>query len=406
MTVEKLRDTLRDSFLRALASMDLEARVERAFPRAAARARALAIVAVGKAATPMMRGAIAASKGAYARALLIVPTGSPAAPDLDPRVERIEAPHPDPDRRSVAAARAAIDVVGASDFTVALVSGGASSLLCQPRGIPLARYVRLVRALLLAGATIREVNVVRRHLSADKGGGLARAARGTLHTLVASDVIGGAMHDVGSGPTVPDPTSSAEARAILRRYAPRFSPPRMHESMKPTDPVARRLHAHLVARPEDLARGLADALRSQLGPVRVLASSVAAVNDLAREYVERAGSLEPGEAIVRSAEPSVRVDAGRPGRGGRSTHLALLVGRDLPEGVVFLAAASDGVDGASETGGALVDAQLWAHASPDAIERALARFDSASVLKAAGMTLACGPTGHNFADVHVLARVG
>jgi glycerate 2-kinase len=406
MTLRALREALRAAFDQALASIDLPARVERAYPRVPARTRALTIVAVGKAAVPMMRGALSASGDAFSHALAVYPVGTAGGADIDPRVERVEAPHPDPDRRSVIAARRARDVVGAGDFVIALVSGGASSLLCLPETVPLGRYVRIVRALLVAGATVCDVNVVRRHLCSIKGGGLVRATRGSVHTLVVSDVIGGALHDVGSGPTVPDPTTSAQARAVLRRFVPRFDPPPMRESLKPLDPAARRLHARFVARPEDLAEGVAVALRSALGPVRVLPPSVALVEDLARETIALACALRPGEAVVRSAEPSVRVEPLRPGRGGRSTHLALLVGPELPPGVAFLAAASDGVDGRSGTAGALVDASLRRRVSSDAIMRAVARFDSASVIEAAGMALRQCPTGHNLADVHVLARVG
>ncbi|HEY4016056.1 MAG TPA: DUF4147 domain-containing protein [Polyangiaceae bacterium] len=404
MSLAPLRKVLRASLDAGLASVDVAARVERAFPRIPIGTRNLTVVAVGKAAVPMMRGALAASGDTGSCALVVFPAGSvDPGDDLDPRVGRIEAPHPDPDRRSVVAARRARDVVGAGDFVVALVSGGASSLICSPETVPLARYVRIVRALLVAGATVRDVNVVRRHLCSVKGGGLARAAGGPVHTLVVSDVIGGALHDVGSGPTVADPTSSAEARAVLRRFLPRFDAPPMRESLKPRDPAARRLHARLVSRPEDLADGVAAALRAALAPVRVLSPSVAPVEDLARETLALARALRPGEAVVRSAEPSVRVDVRRPGRGGRCTHLALLVAPELPAGVAFLAAASDGVDGGSGTAGALVDASLRARASADAIARAVARFDSASVIEAAGMALPEGPTGHNLADVHVLA---
>jgi glycerate-2-kinase len=105
--------------------------------------------------------------------------------------------------------------------------------------------------------------------------------------------------------------------------------------------------------------------------------------------------------VVRAAEPSLHVGVARPGRGGRCTHLAALVALELPEGVAFLAAASDGVDGASGTGGAVVDATLDHRRLP----AALAAFDSGSALEAAGMTLPLRPTGSNFADVHVLARL-
>jgi hydroxypyruvate reductase len=362
------------------------------------------LLAVGKAAAAMTAGALAVSSERIGRALVIQPVGAPALRLAHDRLEILEARHPDPDRRSIAAARRALDFVRSSDFTIALVSGGASSLICLPRDVSLPRYVRIVRALLLGGATVREVNVVRRHLCAVKGGGLAREAGGPMRTLIASDVIGGGLYDVGSGPTVPDPSTCAQARALIRRFAPRLGTPVLRESLKPHAPRTRRLRAKLVAQPRDLARAVADELREAGIAVRVLGASVAPAAELADEYRSRVLSLRPGEALVRAAEPSLRVEVAHPGRGGRSTHLAALVARVLPAGTAFLAGASDGVDGASGTAGAVVDASLQALASADAVAGALARFDTAPLLSAAGMTLPHGPTGSNLADVHILAR--
>jgi glycerate 2-kinase len=404
MSAPLLRELLEGSFVRALDRIDLAERVARAMPRPPASVKAMMVLAVGKAAGAMARGALSVPESRIARAVVVEPEGAAPSPQRDARVERLVAPHPDPDRRSVAAALLAIDLVRASEFTVALVSGGASSLLCLPRGISLARYVRVVRRLLLGGATVREVNIVRRHLCAVKGGGLARVARGPLHTLVASDVIGGGLHDVGSGPTVADPSTCAQARAVLRRFAPRLAAPPLHESLKPAAPRARALRANLIAWPDDLARAVARELQAGGMTTRILEASVAPAAELAREYVWLAGELRPGEALVRAAEPSLRVNAQRPGLGGRSTHLALLVARGLPEGVAFLAGASDGVDGTSGTAGAVVDASLSAHVSPVAIARAVAAFDTAPMILSAGMALTSGPTSNNLADVHVLAR--
>jgi hydroxypyruvate reductase len=145
-------------------------------------------------------------------------------------------------------------------------------------------------------------------------------------------------------------------------------------------------------------------LRDDGFAVRIARSSARPFAYLAAEYLARARTLKQGEAIVRAAEPSLRVDADRPGRGGRSTHLGAFLASSLPEGVAFLAGASDGVDGTSGTAGAVVDASLARRASPGAIARAIAAFDTAPLLERTGMALETGPTGANFADVHVLAR--
>jgi hydroxypyruvate reductase len=128
------------------------------------------------------------------------------------------------------------------------------------------------------------------------------------------------------------------------------------------------------------------------------------MDELVREYVGRARTLRPGEAQVRAAEPSLAVARAWPGRGGRSTHLAALLAPQLPPGVAFLAAASDGVDGSSETGGAAVDASLLARAPADAFARAVAAYDTGPLLSSASMSLPLRPSGTNLADVHVLAR--
>jgi hydroxypyruvate reductase len=400
-----LRRELRAAFAAALAAVDLEERVVRVLPGMVRDepGRRVSVVAIGKAAPVMMRGALSVLGDRVDHALLVAPEG--VAVDVDRRVEIRRTAHPYPDRRSVSAARRALAAARRSDLLVALVSGGASSLVCAPSTVPLGRYNRIVSALLLGGATVREVNVVRRHLCAVKGGGLARAARGPIRTLIASDVIGGAAYDVGSGPTVADPTTRAQARAVLRRIAPELAPVALRESLKPSVAGGRRLRWRFVARPEDLARAVGAALRARGFAVRILPASLERAEVLAGEYLRRARSLRPGEALVRAAEPALRVESARPGRGGRSTHMAALVAAALPGDVAFLAGASDGVDGSSGTAGAAVDASVAA--SPRAraaLASAIERYDTGSLLRAAKVALPCGPTGHNLADIHVLAR--
>jgi len=253
------------------------------------------------------------------------------------------------------------------------VSGGASSLLCAPAfGLSLGEKRTQVDALLRSGADIRAINAARRAMSRVKGGGLARAAapRPVL-TLVASDVLGGTPADVGSGPTVPAPGTLA----------------------------ARRCRARIVAGPETLAARVAEGLRRAGYDTRVLPPSGADVGVLASEYAALAASLPEGAALVRAAEPTLVVPDGA-GAGGRSCHLAALVARRLPDGVAFLAGASDGVDGSSSTGGACV---ARASFSTRAADDALARFATGDLHRAAATSLPFAPTGQNFSDVHVLS---
>ena len=173
------------------------------------------------------------------------------------------------------------------------------------------------------------------------------------------------------------------------------------ESLKPHDPRAAALTAQTILSADDLATSVASALRESGYDVNLLASSGGDVAALAADYAARASSLAPGAAVVRAAEPTVVVSCAAPGRGGRSSHLAALVARTLPEDVVFLAGASDGVDGDSDSAGAVVDR---ASLAPFDVDRALAAFATGDVHAAAGTALVLGPTGVNLADVHVLAR--
>lgn len=299
-------------FRRAIVRFDLAARVKRAL----GGAEAGRVLAVGKAAPSMLAGALRRDQ----EALLIVPEGI-ALGWVAPSTRVLFSDHPLPTERSVEAARAAHALFARGGDVVTLLSGGTSSLLAAPvEGLSLEAKRDLVAALLASGAPIREVNLVRRHLSSVKGGALARSARGRVLTLIASDVLVGGAHDIGSGPTVADPSTAEEARAVLERHG--LSAP-LVETLKPTDPGARALEHHVVARPEDFAAQVREELEAEGMTTFDLPASDASAESLASAYVGLASSLNPGQAVVRAAEPSVRVPP-RAGRGGQSCHLAAL----------------------------------------------------------------------------------
>ncbi len=406
------RAQLERAIRRALGAMDPAERVAAAlsgWSRGPDAHGPVSVIAIGKAAPAMAEGALRRLGDRIADVLVVTSDGTDAsAIEDDPRVEIVRAAHPVPDRRSVAAATRCLGRASARGReggpVLVLISGGASALVCMPApGVRLRDKQALTRAMLGSGASIQDINVVRKHLSRIKGGGLARAARPSpVSTLVLSDVLGGSVTDVGSGPGVGDPSTVAEARALLRRHAPRLA----GLPLVATGPASNVSLARIVASPDELARHVARELREAGLRVRVLAPSAAPVADLAAEYLELARRLRPGSAIVRAAEPSleVPVSRARTGRGGRSTHLAALVGLSLPRGVRFIAAATDGVDGRSGTAGAHVDATFREHASESAIVRALDRYDTGSLHRAAGTALDARPSGHNLADLHVLVR--
>lgn len=406
--VRALGDLVRRAFDEAVRGFSLRALVREALPPLPPKRAVVRVVAVGKAAVPMMEGALDRWPDRIERGLVV--TVEPAAmPALPAHVELLVASHPIPDARSAAAAERALDLVrglGTADLVVALVSGGASSLVsAPPEGASLEDKRALVRRLLESGATIREVNVVRRHASRIKGGRLAEAAgRARVLTLAVSDVIGGDVHDIGSGPSVPDPTTLADARAVLRRFAPDLEARLpLTESLKLD--AAPRWRARVIAGPTPFAESVcAQMKRSGVTALRVLPPEEGDAESIARRRLEQARALAPGEAIVIPCEPTLRLPAEH-GRGGRAGWVALRAMAELPDDVVLLCGATDGADGSSGSAGAIVSAVDRAACDPGAIERALAAFDDGPFHAALGTRIEGRATGANFADVHVLARL-
>ncbi|AKT40181.1 glycerate kinase type-2 family protein [Chondromyces crocatus] len=419
-------ESLREAFDEAVATLEAGGLVEQALGEVERPPERVVLVAVGKAAVGMARGAVRCW-GDRIRGGLVITTGVPEERDggvgvprgatgglaaMAPRVSGLEvrtAAHPVPDDRSVAAAEEALGLVRGmrpGEELLALVSGGASSLLSAPPvGVSLQEKQALVGAMLDAGAPIQEINVVRRHLSRVKGGRLAAAAApcGT-RTLLMSDVIAGVPHDIGSGPSVLDPTSIDEARAALRRWAPRHAQLTafLSESPKPAE-LGEMSRCQVLANPETLAERVAEMLRRRGWRAKTSSAEVGDAEAVAARRIERARELTPGEALVIACEPTVKLPERR-GAGGRAGWIALRVMRALPADVALLCAASDGVDGSSGGAGALVRSADAAGIADESITAALRSFDDGPVHRALGTRLAGGATGHNLTDVHVLAR--
>lgn len=394
--------------LRALA---LDTRVREALPPSPRGGLPARVIAIGKAAPAMAAGALGRWGRAIERCMVVAPDGTDvsALAPYGAAVEVLRAAHPLPDGRSVRAAETCLEAVATRDPTqvLVLVSGGASALVCAPSsGVRLVDKRGVTEAMLRSGACVQDVNVVRKHLSRIKGGGLLRASwPNPVLSLVASDVIGGLAADVGSGPSVPDPSSVTDARALVRRFAPSFAHLPFARTLAVDDPRARQSRARIVASPEQLARAVAGSLETSGLRVRLLRPSQEQVSALADDYLALAGRATAPSAFVRAAEPSIDVPPGA-GRGGRSTHLAALVGAELPRGARFLAMATDGVDGNSGTAGAVVDSTFGVRVTrllgEDALARALDGFDTGPLHRALATALPLSPTGHNLADLHVL----
>lgn len=354
------------------------------------------------------------------------------------RIQLLECGHPVPDARSGAAA-AAILALGPSlgtklterDLVIVLVSGGGSAILCAPaQGLSLADKAATTGLLLSSGATINEVNCVRKHLSAVKGGRLAAAlAPASLVALVLSDVVGDDLDAIASGPTVPDPTTFSDALEILGRYGIKERlPPSVQahlaagasgaiaETPKPGDPVFSRVRTLLVGS-NILALGAAEAEARKRGYNSLVLSSrlsgeareIALVFlGIGKDMANRGLPLKLPACLIAGGETTVTLRG--KGRGGRNQEMALALmaalGRAPKDGedLVFLSAGTDGNDGPTDAAGAIVDLELYRTAKAKGLDPAayLADNDSYSFFSAAGGLIKTGPTNTNVCDVQVL----
>jgi glycerate 2-kinase len=370
------------------------------------------VVAAGKAAHPMFAAFAPASPVSIASLLIVGP---------------VEAGHPVPDDRSIGAARRALDIartVTEHELLVVLLSGGASSLMALPRGdLSLGAKQETIRALLARAADITELNTVRKHLSAIKGGQLAAACRGPVLTLAISDVVGNDLAVIGSGPTVPDPSTFADAMSVLDARGGRASYPapvvsvleqgaagEIPETPKPGGRWLARSAAHVIGSAADAVRGACAAASSFGYHVRMVEqpvvgeARVAAAGHAARVAALAEASPRP-LCVVSSGETTVHVTGG--GRGGRNQELALAMAPLLESVASRVAVASvgtDGMDGPTDAAGAFVDSTTLrrAHDRGLAPERYLEDNNSYEFFRALGDLVALGPTNTNVGDIQVV----
>ncbi|MFL6846491.1 MAG: glycerate kinase [Allosphingosinicella sp.] len=349
------------------------------------------VLALGKAAVPMARVVESLWAGPLS-GLAVAPRGGEASLE---RIELLGAAHPVPDESSVAAAErllALAQEAGPDDLVLVLLSGGASALACLPgEGLTLAAKQALTTALLRCGASVREINCVRRHLSGFKGGRLALAAAlARLVTLALSDVPGDAAADIGSGPTAADPTTADEARAILDRY--RVDPPSAGWSETPREvPGDYRLIGS-----GRTALEAAGAEARRLGYAVRLLESEGEAREVGREHAALALAAPPGTALISGGELTVTVRG--PGRGGPNQEYALAAALALTgaQGISGLAADTDGIDGASHAAGAFFGC------GAEGGDAALETNDSGSWFARNGGLFVTGPTGTNVSDLRVI----
>ena len=386
----------------------------RALP--ASRGRPARVIGAGKAAAAMAAVLDRCWDGPL-EGVVVTPYGHGLAAG---RIEVLEAAHPLPDAAALAAGQRMLGIAQAAqagELVICLLSGGASALLCvPPPGITLAMKAGLGRQLLASGADIAAINTVRRHLSLVKGGRLAAAAfPADLLCLAVSDVPGDDPAVIGSGPTVADPTTRADAAAVLRRWrieAPaalwRWLENPAAESVKPGDPRLGRAQFRLVATPATALAAAARRARA-LGVRPVLLGSALAgeARALGRAHaaLALAHARRGGRCVLLSGgETTVTVRG--PGRGGRNTEylLALFEALAGAPGIAALAADTDGIDGSADSAGAFFDAAARVEAAARGLAPGpfLAANDSHAFFATLGTVLHTGPTRTNVNDFRAI----
>ena len=356
------------------------------------------ILAIGKAAPAMARAAAAVLGPHTARVLVISdhPEDVPAGGRL------IVADHPYPGDRSLAAGEAALAFaadVAPSDRLLVLVSGGGSALVERPADdLTLHDLAATHRALMDRGVPIHDLNLVRRHLSRVKNGGIARAHGRPLVTLLISDVVDGPASDIASGPTLADGTTPADALAVVERS----------EAAVPEEVVAYLASA---PPPEPVDPG---PWRVVADGTRAAEAAAARARELELEATVATTSLRgearvEGPRVCRDPAPGVTVFAGETtvhvvgdGVGGRNQEAALAAAVELEgSSTIFAAFGTDGVDGPTDAAGAIVDGATVARGRDAGLDplRCLARNDSHRFLRASGDLLVTGPTGTNVGDL-------
>lgn len=339
-------------------------------------------------------------------------------------IEVMESSHPVPDANGEKAARRMLEIVHglrADDLVLALISGGASALLPLPApGLTLADKQEMNRALLASGATISEMNTVRKHLSGIKGGRLAAAATpARVVTLAISDVPGDDPAVIGSGPTVPDPSTFADTRAIIARHA--ITPSRgvaarlaqdIDETPKPGS--LPRTEYRLIATPMMALRAAAETARAHGITPLILGDALegesremgVVMAGIARSARTHGLPLAAPALLLSGGETTVTIGQGQAGRGGRNTEflLGLAVALAAAPGIWAIAGDTDGIDGTDDAAGAIATPDTLARGRAAGLDAraALARHDSYSLFDAIGDLVRTGPTLTNVNDVRAI----
>jgi len=346
------------------------------------------------------------------------------------RIKVVEAGHPIPDEAGVDGARQIIELVrtaGENDLVLFLISGGGSALLPGPAdGLTLAEKQRTTQMLLQSGATIQEVNAVRKHISKLKGGRFAKlVAPANCVSLILSDVIGDSLEAIASGPTVADSTTYGDCLEIVRRYGLTDKTPHavvnllrrgaegaIDETPKPSDAIFHKVQNVIIGSNRAALNGAERQAETFGYQTRVLSSSVEGESlTVAKSHAalvkEIAGSGQPlrrPACVISGGETTVTIRGD--GLGGRNQEFALAAAVEIDglDGVIVLSGGTDGTDGPTDAAGAIVDASTVQRGRARGLDAAafLARNDSYHFLKATDDLLITGPTFTNVMDLQVM----
>ncbi len=346
-----------------------------------------------------------------------------------PKIRVVEASHPLPDSRGIRATKQILKTakeLTKQDLLIVLLSGGASSLLCAPAaGLTLVDKRHTTNLLLRCGATIHEVNTVRKHLSLVKGGLLAKSTSAKILTLIISDVLGDDLPTIGSGPTVPDPTTFTEAKEILESYQIWKNVPKrvqnhlekgirgsLLETWKSKTRSPSRCHSIALANNQRAIDGMAkEAKRLGLRPYILETPLQGEAKDLgtilgamAKDIREFGNPVRSPACLIVGGEPTVTVTG--KGKGGRAQECVLAAAQQLTglTQVVVAGFGTDGTDGPTEVAGALVDEKTVQRAERKglSIEKSLEKHDSYTFFKKFGGHIITGPTKTNVNDIYVI----
>jgi glycerate 2-kinase len=385
------------------------------------------VVGAGKASALMAQATEEVLKGRIDRGAIIATKGSHASLE---RIQLYHGGHPLPDEQGAKGAERIMEILsraGEDDLVLCLISGGGSALLVSPaEGIRLEDKKKMTQLLLECGATIDEINTIRKHISRVKGGRLARAAfPAQTVSLILSDVIGDRIDSIASGPTAPDPTTVEDCLEILHRYNLMEGIPQSiklflqtnrgqqrNETVKPGDPVFGRAE-NVIIGSNFLALKEAETKAQALGFHTLLLSSAISGDTtkaaeehalLAREIRQGKSNLPPPACVVSGGETTVVVTG--EGKGGRNQEfiLAAAIRIDGLHDVVIASMNTDGIDGPTDACGALCDGLTVSRARTMNLdpEDYLARNDSYRFFDRLGDLLKTGPTNTNVMDIHIL----